>query len=97
MKIEIKIQHDRAGFYGCDENHDQPEAEERYEREVDTRILKHFPDAEISHEWGEYHSADVTVYVDDEPAAINPTAENIAEVVRSIETDIYNDGAFWNP
>ena len=94
-KIEIKIEHDRQGFYGADEN-DRPEMELKYEQAVDAEILKHYPDAQITHEWGQYLSADVTVYVDGEPAAINPTAENIADVVRSIETEIYNDGAFWN-
>lgn len=95
-KIEIKIEQDRDGFYGADENHDQPEMELKYEQAVDAEILKHYPDAQITHKWGQYLSADVTVYVDGEPAEINQTAENIADVVRSIETEIYNDGAFWN-
>ena len=95
-KIEIKIEHDRDGFYGADENHNQPDMETKYEQAVDAEILKYYPDAQITHEWGQYLSADVTVYVDGEPAAINQTAENIADVVRSIETDIYSDGAFWN-
>jgi hypothetical protein len=97
MKIEIKIKHDTAGFYGCDENHDQPEAEERYEREVDTRILKHFPGAKISHEWGQFYAADVEVFVDGEPAEVNPLAGEIEDVIRAIEIEVYNDGAFWNP
>lgn len=96
QKIEITIEHDRDGFYGADENHDQPEMENKYEQAVDAEILKHYPDARITHEWGQYLSADVTVCVDGEPAEINQTAENIADVVRSIETEIYNDGAFWN-
>lgn len=95
-KIEITIQHDNDGFYGADDNHDQPEIETKYEQAVDAEILKLYPQAKISHEWGQFLSADVTVYVDDEPAAINETAENIADVVRSIETEIYSDGAFWN-
>lgn len=93
-KIEIKIEHDRDGFYGADENHDQPEMELKYEQAVDAEILKYYPDAQITHEWGKYYSASVTVYVDDD--FIDPECENIKDNVENIEMRIYGDGAFWN-
>jgi hypothetical protein len=92
-KIEIEIEHDFDGFYGADENRDQDEAESAYEQAVNVEILKIYPQAEISHEWGYFYSADVTVFIDDETDTID--SENIAEVVRNIETVIYSDGAFW--
>jgi len=93
-KIEIKIEHDNDGFYGADENHDQPEMETKYEQAVDAEILKLYPQAEISHEWGQFFSADVTVYVDGECATTE--CDNIADNVRDIEEKIYGYGAFWN-
>jgi hypothetical protein len=93
-KIEIKIEHDNDGFYGAYDNHDQPEMEKKYEKAVDAEILKLYPQAEISHEWGQFYSADVTVFVDDE--CMTNECEKISDNVRDIETKIYGDGAFWN-
>lgn len=95
-KIEIKIEHDTFGFYGADENHDQPEMEENFEQAIDAEILKLYPQAEISHEWGNYLSEGVTVYVDDEPADINELAKEVTDDVMHIQVNIYSDGAFWS-
>lgn len=93
-KIEIKIEHDRDGFYGADENHEQPEMEEKFEQVVNAEILKHYPDAEIEHEWGQYLHSEVTVYVDDEIETAE--CDEIKSHIESIEERIYGDGSFWN-
>jgi hypothetical protein len=93
-KIEIKIEHDRDGFYGADENHEQPEMETKFEQVVNAEILKHYPQAEIKHEWGQYLHSDVTVYVDDEIDSVE--GEEIKSHIENIEERIYGDGSFWN-
>jgi hypothetical protein len=96
-KIEITIQHDREGFYGADENHEQPAAEQRYCNMVDAEILKLHPDAKISHEWGQYYSAKVIVHVDDNWDDDDKQNSDIREMVEQIEENIYGrDGSFWH-